>query len=269
MTTFVITGSSRGLGAAVAENLLISGYNIIGVSRNGNRNLQKYQCFMDITGTVSSETDVHKIFEDAKNKFNHIDGVVHAAAVMGPLGSIEQTDYKSWVNAVEINLQGTYNVLRESARIFRKQEFGHYVGISGGGATSPMPKMTAYAATKSAIVRLVESVARDFDQLENVTFNSVAPGIMKTEMIDEVIAAGPEIIGHEYFQKMVDFKQNGEDSVPKAVDLVCHLVSGKFPNISGRLISAVWDDWLNLQANKDYVKNLNIHTLRRVLDFEQ
>lgn len=263
---YIVTGSSEGLGAELSKNLLKSDNLVFGISRRGNTELDQNSNFVNYQADVSNEAQISSVLNEILHKYEKIDGVVHAAAVSGPLGRIEDTVSIEWIEAININLIGTYNLIRKCANYFREQKTGNFVAISGGGATSPMPRMTAYAASKTAIVRLVESVARDFDDYSKVTFNTVAPGIMKTKMINKVIDAGPEIVGQAYFEQIKDFKINGNDSIPKAVDLIKFLVTNKNHGISGKLISAVWDDWKQLANDIEYKENLEIHTLRRTLN---
>lgn len=263
MSTYLITGVSSGLGAAVASALLNEEKNVIGISRRPNSELSRFNKYKSVILDIRHSKSVENEFKVLLDTFGRFDGIVHAAASGGPLGRIEDSSPTEWFDAINTNLVGTYNLISNAAREFRKAKRGNFVAISGGGATNPMPRMTAYAASKSGVVRLVESVARDFDDLKEVTFNSVAPGIMKTAMIDRVIDVGPEVVGQVYYDKIIDFKINGVDSKPKAVELVKYLVTRNNHEISGKLISAVWDEWQTLVENREYKSNFDLHTLRR------
>ena len=260
--TVLVTGTSRGLGFALAKCLLKDHYSVIGISRTLPIDLVQDSKYEHHLIDVSDKLQLENLFKKLVLKNVALHGVVHAAGVYGPFGAIEDSDAEAWEYNVKVNLFGTYYILKEVAKIFRKQEFGNFVAISGGGATNPMPRITAYASSKSALVRLVESVAVDFHDLP-VSFNSVAPGLMDTAMLDELIAAGPEKVGKEFFQKMQKFKQNGEDSQEMAISLICKLLSLSNGKPTGKLISAIWDNWEKLLISPDYLNNYELHTLRR------
>ena len=77
--------------------------------------------------------------------------------------------------------------------------------------------------------------------------------------METAIAAGPESAGQEFYNRMVKQKQEGGDSIQNAADLVAYLASEESNHISGKLISAVWDDWRNLKDIKP-----DMYTLRRI-----
>lgn len=262
---YIVTGSSDGLGLALAKKLLVEGHTVFGISRRGNSELNLNSNFFNFKVDIADYTRVKEIFNEIIGSNREINGVVHAAAVSGPLGKIENTLLSEWIHAININLIGSYNLISICAKYFRERKIGSFIAISGGGASSPMPRMTAYAASKTGLVRLIESVARDFDDLPNVTFNAIAPGVMKTKMIDEVIAAGPDIVGKDYYLRMLEFRENGEDSTSNAIKLIDFLISNDGHKISGKLISAIWDPWADNFMNPEYSKNHEIHTLRRSL----
>lgn len=266
MKNYIVTGASRGLGLNIAEHLLFSDQRVFGISRKGNQELSRFPNYIDLKINISSFEQLSAFLQDVFDEYSPITGVIHAAAITGPMGKVEETLYSEWYKAIEINLLGTYNLLSIMAKHFRQNKLGNFVALSGGGATSAMPRMTAYAASKTAIVRLIESVARDFDEFPNVTFNSVAPGIMKTKMIDEIIEAGSDTLGKEYFSKIYDFRKNQSDSMPAAIELIDFLATNIGHKVNGKLISAVWDKWPELVHNPDYLSDENLHTLRRIVN---
>src|SRR5205823_7175497 len=90
---------------------------------------------------------------------------------------------------------------------FRKQKYGKIVNLSGGGATAPLPGISSYAASKAAVVRLTETLAHEL-QDAGVDVNAIAPGPLNTRLLDEVLAAGPDRVGQDFFEKSL--KQRGE-----------------------------------------------------------
>ena len=97
----------------------------------------------------------------------------------------------------------------------------------------------------------------------NISFNSIAPGILKTNMLDEVIDAGPSLIGEDLFQKMINFKEKGNDSSQEAVNLIIKLISQEDNKISGKIISSIWDNW-EMAINENNIGD-DIWTVRRIV----
>ena len=112
------------------------------------------------------------------------------AGVYGPMGSIEDVDWDAWVRAIEINLFGSILMCRALLPHFKAQRYGKIIQLSGGGATNPLPRISAYAASKAAIVRFAESLALEVRD-EGIDVNAIAPGALNTRMMDELLAAGP------------------------------------------------------------------------------
>jgi NAD(P)-dependent dehydrogenase (short-subunit alcohol dehydrogenase family) len=269
----LLTGGSGGLGLEIAKRLLLDGHIVCTMARSKiNRQLLEDKIpssildanFLYTQGDVRSSADIEKFFTLSNSTFSKIDGVIHCAGVLGELGRFEELDLGKWADTVNINLFGTVNVLQASVKYFRNQRFGNFVALSGGGATSPMPRHTAYAASKVAVVRLVESVAVD-NKDGDYTFNLVAPGIMATQMLDQILQSDREMVGLEYFTKMLEFKNSGKNGIPDAVDLICHLALGKAPKITGRLLSAVWDQWREISVDPEVPNHPDWFTLKRYI----
>ena len=89
--------------------------------------------------------------------------------------------------------------------------------------------------------------------------------MMATDMLDELLAQSREVIGPSFYDRMIDAKQRGEDSLPEAVDLVAFLASTTVPGLTGRLISAKWDPWRGWDGEVPELEDRNAFTLRRIV----
>src|SRR6185436_7692534 len=116
------------------------------------------------------------------------------AGVQGPIGSIEEVDWAEWVRAIEINLFGSVLMCRAVLPYFKSRRAGKILQLSGGGATSPMPRVSAYAASKAAIVRFVETLAEEV-RADGIDVNAIAPGAVNTRLLEGVLAAGVDRAG--------------------------------------------------------------------------
>ncbi len=185
------------------------------------------------------------------------------AGVYGPMGPIEQTDWAEWVRAIEINLFGSVLPARAVASHFLQRGYGKIIQLSGGGATGPLPGLSAYAASKAAAVRFAETLAHEL-RAHRVDVNAIAPGALNTRMLDEVLAAGPERVGEDFYRRALEQRRSGGVPLWRAAELVVFLGSAASDGITGKLLSAVWDPWSGLP---DHIADLDsdVYTLRRIV----
>jgi NAD(P)-dependent dehydrogenase (short-subunit alcohol dehydrogenase family) len=153
---------------------------------------------------------------------------------------------------------------REILPIFRSQGYGKIVILSGGGATSPLPRISAYAASKAAVVRLADTLAEETTGT-GIDVNAIAPGALNTRLLDEVLAGGPEKVGADFFERALQQKQHGGAPLQCGADLCVFLLSSASDGISGKLISAVWDPWTELHKHVGQLSQTDVYTLRRIV----
>src|SRR5262249_35999645 len=145
---------------------------------------------------------------------------------------------------IRINLLGSVYCCRAFLPVLR-QTRGKILIVSGGGATKPMPWLSAYAASKAGLVRFGETLSEEV-KADGIDVNMIAPGALNTRMLDEILEAGPGKVGDAYYQSAVKQKESGGSSIERAAALCVHLVSGACDGVTGRLISAPWDPWPRL-----------------------
>ena len=270
----IITGGSQGLGRAIAEAYVDAGASVCICARDGalleevRTDLVKRagpgQRVEAIAGDVSREADVRRVVDGAITAFSQVHVLVNNAGVYGPMGPIEDIDWAAWVRAIEINLMGSVLPCRALMGHFKAHRYGKVVQLSGGGATQPMANVTAYAASKAAVVRFAESLADEGREF-GIDVNSIAPGALKTRLIDEVLAVDPATVGEEFHQKMVALKASGGTPLERGARLAVFLGSPESDGITGRLLSAVWDPWASLPEHRDELQGTDLYTLRRIV----
>src|SRR5205807_685491 len=150
----------------------------------------KGQVVCSMRGDVSQPESCQAIARRAVEVFPSVTALVNNAGVYGPMGLLEEVDWQEWVQAVQINLFGTVLMCRTIMPLLRAQGYGKIINLSGGGATAPLPRISAYAASKVAIVRLTETMAEELKEAR-IDVNAIAPGALNTRLLDEVLAAGP------------------------------------------------------------------------------
>jgi 3-oxoacyl-[acyl-carrier protein] reductase len=269
----IVTGASIGLGAAIAERFAAEGSSLMICARNGSE-LEKQRgqlskSYPDIAihamvADVARESDVDRLFAAAVNAFGKVDILVNNAGVYGPMGSIDQIDWKEWVDAIAINLTGNVYCARKAVQIFRPQHYGKIINLSGGGATNPLPGISAYAASKAAIVRFTETLALEV-KADGIDVNAVAPGALMTRLTDQLLAAGPDKVGAGLFERMTKLKSEGGTPLAVGADLCVYLASAESDGVTGRLLAAVWDPWPFTDAIKQDIAATDIYTLRRIV----
>jgi 3-oxoacyl-[acyl-carrier protein] reductase len=112
-------------------------------------------------------------------------------------------------------------------------------------------------------VRLIETVAEE-ERDTPLDINAVAPGAINTRLTDELIALGPGVVGESEYQAAIRQKESGGASLARTLDLVEWLLSPASDGISGRLISAQWDPWQELERRQRELAAGDVYTLRRV-----
>lgn len=270
----IITGANQGLGLEIARAYVRAGANVLLCARNADL-LEKAreealslapsgQIVLAHAGDVSKPEDVEKIVVAALRAFPRLHILVNNAGIYGPMGFFEEVDWREWVRAIEINLFGSVLMCRAVVPHFRQFGYGKIVQLSGGGATNPLPRISAYAASKAAVVRFAETLAEELRPC-GVDVNSIAPGALNTRMMDELLDAGPEKVGSAFHERMIKLKEQGGTPLEKGASLAVFLGSAASDGITGKLISAAWDPWEKLPDRLSDLQNTDVYTLRRVV----
>jgi NAD(P)-dependent dehydrogenase (short-subunit alcohol dehydrogenase family) len=269
----LITGASQGLGKTIAGHFLREGANVFLCARSERelaatrddlaaqfpaRRVLARPC------DVSNEAQVNELAAAALRDLGAVHALVLNAGVYGPMGPTESVNLDEWRRAMDINLYGVLLPCRALIPHFKQAGRGKIVVLSGGGATNPLPNISAYAASKAAVVRLMETLAEEL-KTHQVDVNAIAPGALATRLVDEVLAAGPEKVGAAFFEKNKQWKENGATPLDLGASLAVHLASAESDGITGKLISAQWDPWRDLQAHREELARSDIYCLRRIV----
>ena len=182
----IVTGASRGIGAAIAERLARDGFTVVvnyagsaeaaealvrSIEQAGGRALPAQ-------ADVADPAAVRRMFEAAETAFGGVDVVVNNAGIM-QLARIADTDDALFDRTVAINLKGTFNVLREAAK--RLRDGGRTVSISTSVVGTRLETYGVYTATKAAVEALTGILAKEL-RGRSITVNAVAPGPVGTEL---------------------------------------------------------------------------------------
>ncbi len=272
--TAIVTGGSQGLGLEIARRYLAAGARVLVCARDANaleRARTELESGAPDPGSVeTAATDVSEpaavdaLVGHALERFSRIDVLVNNAGVYGPKGPIEVVAWDEWEQAIRVNLFGSVLCCRALVPHFRANGYGKIIQLSGGGATSPLPRLSAYAASKAAVVRFAETLAEEV-RGTGIDVNAIAPGALNTRLLDEVLEAGPERVGDSFYERAVEQRSSGGTPLELAARLAVFLASGDSDGITGKLISAPWDPWEEFPARVDELRGADVYTLRRIV----
>jgi len=266
----LITGGSKGLGAHLVRRFWLDGYSLVVVARSNidiHRILDELpnrsdQCVTALECDLADGTKVAALLDSIKATIPHLDVLVNNAAIQGPIGPLCENDLSAWQLTLQVNLLAPVALCQGLIPLMSRQGGASIINLSGGGATGPRANFSAYATAKAGLVRFSETVADELKGI-GIRVNCISPGAMKTEMLKEVLtksgAAGSReaSIASEVFE-------NGGASMDRVADLALFLASYASTGISGKLISAVWDNWEDWPKHLDELAQGDVYTLRRM-----
>jgi NAD(P)-dependent dehydrogenase (short-subunit alcohol dehydrogenase family) len=261
----LITGAGRGIGKRLAIGIARAGMRVALLARSQSQlDLAKLEIehaggtALRLPADVRDFEQLVAAVDRLRHTYGSVDVLVAAAAVQGPIAPFAETKPKHWVEAVEIDLFGVMNACRAVLPHMINQRRGKLVLISGGGGAYARPNFSAYAASKTALVRFAETVAEEVRD-HNVQINCIAPGGSYTHMTDVILQAGARA-GAKEVADAERLRITGGMPADKQIELALFLASERSNHISGKLIH-VNDDWKRLEHA---TLNPEMFTLRRV-----
>lgn len=264
----LITGASGALGSAVAAKFRAEGAQLAltyltqkpggPVSGKTENQQQAIEFTLDISQWNQVQTAVQKVVD----QYGRIDVLANCTGVLGPIGSTASVDPQEWVHAIHVNLIGGFYLTRAVLPVLMAQGGGKIIHFSGGGAAYARPFCTAYSASKAALVRFTESVAQEIQE-HGIDINIIAPGPVNSRMWRQMREAG-EKGGRGNLEELRKMDETGGVDPDLAASLALFLASERSNGLSGRLISAVYDNWAALEERIPEVMKSESGTLRRV-----
>jgi len=268
----VISGGSRGIGRAIAERFAQEGCNLMLASRT-KQELEKtadsikkqFSVNVSIYQTdIGNENQVISMVHNTMDVFGRIDILINNAAVIGPMGEISSIDGQQFIDTLKNNIGGTVFCTKAVIPHMKLHKQGCIINLSGGGGLYPLPYYDAYGASKAAIVRLTENFALELEKY-NINVTAISPGAVNTSMFDEQLKASKDSIGEDNWNVLQKRLNSGGDSIKKAPELALFIASENRKELSGRVISAIWDDWENISNQKGKIIDTDIFQMRRIV----
>src|SRR5581483_9833056 len=174
------------------------------------------------------------------HKFGRLDILVNCTGVLGPIGPSADVSIDDWIEAVNINLIGSFRLTRAVLPGMLTQGSGKIIHFSGGGAAYARPFFTSYSTSKAALVRFVESLAGELKE-HHIDINTIAPGAVNSRMWNQMRSSG-DAGGASTITEIKKMEETGGVPPERAADLAAFLASELSDGLSGRLISAIHDD---------------------------
>jgi NAD(P)-dependent dehydrogenase (short-subunit alcohol dehydrogenase family) len=266
----VITGSSKGLGAHLARRFWQEGYSLVVVARSQFDitpildGLPRYsdQIAIPFVCNLADGREVAALKHSIKAAIPHLDVLVNNAAIQGPIGDLCENDLLAWEATLQVNLFAPVALCHGLIPWMKKADSASIINLSGGGATGPRANFSAYATAKAGLVRFSETIAEEL-KFEGIRVNCIAPGAMKTAMLREVLA-NSVAAGSKEASFAGDTFETGGTSLDRVADLALFLASDASKGISGKLISAVWDNWEEWPNHLNELSQSDVYTLRRI-----
>lgn len=249
----LVTGAGRGIGKRLAIGFAGRGARV-GLLARSKAELDL--CHLEIEhgggaalrirADVCDYEQVSAALERMRVQFgNPVQVLVCAAAILGPIGPFVETSPKSWHEIVHTNLIGVLNACRAVLPQMIERRNGKIIVIAGvGGALPSRPNFAVHSATKTAVVRFVESLAEEVADY-NVQVNCLSPGETYTHMTDQILAAGDRA-GWREVEVARQVRMTGGVPAEKQIELALFLASNQSNHVTGRMIH-VADDWKKLK----------------------
>jgi NAD(P)-dependent dehydrogenase (short-subunit alcohol dehydrogenase family) len=211
--TIIITGGSRGLGLAIAQDAAALGANVVMFARSADLLTQEAQYIRDgggsalaVPGDISQLADCKRLVEKTMSNFGRIDSIVHNAGVLEPIAPIGEADPALWQQNLMVNLLGPM-MLTQAALPYLRQNRGRVIHISSGASTYAIGGWSAYCSTKGGLNQFSRALAIEE---ELVTSIAVRPGVVDTEMQALIRTMGAEGMPEEAYERFLRLKDNGE-----------------------------------------------------------
>lgn len=264
-TVAIVTGGGRGIGRVISRMLAEAGAAVGLFGRNADRLEAAVQEIeraggraTALPGDVTQKADVDRAVAQVRAAFGPVNLLVNNAGLTDHPAALADADPNHWWRVIEVNLRGPFLFLQAAIPDLVASGQGRVVNMSTGAAIFPMPYSSAYGVSKTAFLRLSETVAAELADT-GVKLFDISAGRVITDMtagLDEAMAAvnpDPMVIDPAFIREPEE-----------AARLVCDIATGRLDRLSGRFFN-VLDDLDSVMADMDRIaaENLRVLTLRR------
>ena len=235
----IITGGGRGLGRSVALAFGKEGAKVVVAARTQEeiehvaeelRSLRKDA--IAIPTDVSSEDQVNQMVKRAWEAYGTIDILVNNAGARGPIAPIHEISLAEWEQTLRVNLTAAFLCTKAVLPVMIKKREGKIINVAT--TMTPRPNLTPYMVAKAGLIHLTKQLSRELKEY-NIQLNAIHPGVMDTQMQEEIRKAGAKAIGTDMFERL---KEEGILHPPsEPAKLVLFLASRAADGITGEYLS--------------------------------
>jgi len=217
--TAIVTGAATGIGEAIARRLSAAGASVavadIDFSAATETAAQIPNAFA-VSIDITSADSVQKAVEAVIARTGKIDILVNNAGTAGKAAPIGDQSEEEWRRVVDINLIGVFLCTRAVMPLLKKQAYGRVISIASIAGKEGNPNMSAYSATKAAVIGFTKSVAKEV-ATENICVNAVAPAVVQTKILDQLT---PQAV--QYMVEKIPMRRTGR---PEEIAAVVHFLA--------------------------------------------
>ncbi len=245
LLNIVITGASSGIGASLAQALAADGHALFICARREAELEATAAAGGGVRHAACDVADNHAVgafFEQVAGAFGHVDALINCAAEMGPVGDIRQVDEMEWLETLKTDLWGPFLTCKHCIALMKEAKRPHIINFAGGGAFTPFPNYSAYAAAKAGVVRLTETLALELAG-DGIMVNAIAPGMVASPIHEPTMAAGEDRAGRRHYRKTKAVLKEGGALLENTIDCVRALLSPAYRGLTGKTISVNFDPW--------------------------
>ena len=217
--TAIITGAASGIGAAIARRLAKAGATVVIADINGAAAAEVAATIsgplsvqMDVTSTASVQAAVDGVI--AQTGQVHI--LVNNAGIGGKAAPLWEQDIDDWHKCIAINMDGVWNGCKAVIAHMRANKYGRIVNIASIAGKEGNPNMSAYSATKAAVIGFTKSIAKEV-ATDGVCVNAVSPAVVRTPILEQLT---PQQVA--YMTEKIPMRRTGE---PEEIAAVVHFLS--------------------------------------------
>ena len=237
----IVTGSTRGIGQAIAEELARQGAKVVISGRNGERAQQVAAAIQEAGGEaiavqadVSHMEDAQRLVKETLDQWGRIDILVNNAGITRDNLLLRMSE-EEWDTVLQVNLKGAFNCTKSVTRQMMKQRQGCIINITSVVGQMGNAGQANYAASKAGLIGFTKSVARELAS-RNITCNAVAPGYIQTDMT----AALDDAVKDSLKQQIPLGRLGTPEDVARVVAFLCSddaaYITGQVINVDGGMV---------------------------------
>lgn len=253
----LIIGGSKGIGFEIAKEMFNQGKKVLICSRS-KKVVDAAKKKIDPSSSkvfgfkvdITSDRDIQSLVKFIKTKLKRVDVLINTAGVFEPFGEFDRVSFNEHQSNINLNLLGTMRVCYALIPIMKKQKYGKIILFSGGGVggDKPLANASSYYISKTAVAAFTEVLAEELRPYK-IAINSILPGQILTDMTRKIFSISPKKLGPILTKSAEHLKKTGGNSIKNTIDLINFILSDEDFTLSGRLLSARWDNFSVLEKD--------------------